>query len=115
MVLSYGFVDISSLKGNAEDFWQTQTGRKLTFNNVDNTRGRNIPNPGDFKPLQAECEVGLEKAPFPLHPDGCEDSCAPDRHLNAPLEAAGQTPVLKAEQMHISIEVQYIMFLSSQS
>lgn len=30
----------------------------------------------------------------PLYPGGCEDLCAPDMHLNAPLEAAGQMQVL---------------------
>lgn len=63
--------------------------------------GKNLPNPGGFKPPKAECEVGLETAPSPLHPGACEGSRAPDRHLNAPLEAACRTRDLKTEPMHI--------------
>lgn len=64
--------------------------------------GNNIPNPDGFKPLRAECEVGLETAPSPPHPGGCEGSCALDRHLNAPLEAACQAQVLQTEKMRKS-------------
>lgn len=103
MVLSHNFADMLSLKGNAEDFWQAQMERNLTFNSeVDNTRGKNIPNPRGFKPLRAVC-VDMETAPSPLHPCGCEDLCVPDRHWTAPLEAAGQPQVLKIKSMHIDV------------
>lgn len=63
--------------------------------NQGGTRREGLPNPDGFKPLRPKCEVRLETTPSPLHPGGGEDSCAPDRRLNAPLEAEGGAQDLK--------------------
>lgn len=85
--------------------------KKLTFNNeADNTRGKKkkkIFQSWWVQTIQgSECEVGLETAPSPLHPGGCEGSCALDRRLNAALGAAGQAQVLKQAKMHMWVDLQ---------
>ena len=46
----------------------------------------------------------LEPAPSPLHPGAHGGPCALDRHLNAPLEAAGQVQVLREEKVNVSVD-----------
>ena len=84
-LVNNGDVDIPSLKGNAEDIFEVSDGDLILKLRL----GEKHPKSW-CKPPRAECELGLEIAPSLLHPGGCGDLCAPDRHLNPQLEAAGQ-------------------------
>lgn len=95
---------LASSPSNARYFFclAASNGEKATNDksHTSNEKNNSILNHGGFKAL--EREVGSETAPSPPHPAGCEGSCAPDRHLNAPPGAAGQARDLKTESTQIS-------------
>lgn len=74
--------------------------KKEMLRNIGHSFCQNQEGGGDFQTLMVSNhwglnEVRLETTPSPLRPGGGEDSCAPDRRLNAPLEAEGGAQDLK--------------------